>query len=317
MYILYSATNTANASNFVEGVDRAFMVVSVISLSFLIGLTLVMLYFVYKYNKKRHPVATQIEGSTKLEIIWTVIPVILVLIMFYYGWAGWAPMKKAPDDSFNIKVVARMWNFKFQYENGKQSDTLIVPMNKPVKLSLNSLDVVHSLYIPAFRVKEDIVPGREKMAWFIGQQEGIFDLFCAEYCGLNHSYMINLVKVMPEDRFNAWYVDTTQQVASATDTPAMTGQKIMKNIGCFACHSTDGSKIIGPSFKGVYGHSVTVVTGNQERVITADDEYIMRSIYEPNADVVKGFGKGLMLPYKGQLSDQDVANIIEYMKTLQ
>lgn len=193
MYILYSATNGTYASNFVEGVDRAYMAVTVVSLFFLIALTLVMLYFVYKYNKKRHPVAIQIEGSTKLEIIWTVIPVILVLVMFYYGWAGWAPMKKAPDDSFNIKVVARMWNFKFEYPNGKQSDTLIVPLDKPVKLALISLDVVHSIYIPAFRVKEDIVPGSEKMAWFIGQQEGIYDLFCAEYCGLNHSYMINLV----------------------------------------------------------------------------------------------------------------------------
>lgn len=313
MYIL---SNTTNASNFVAGVDKSFVIIMGISFVFLIGLTFTMLYFVFKYNKHKNPVATQIKGSTKLEIIWTIIPTILVLVMFYYGWAGWAPMKKAPDDSFNIKVTARMWNFTFEYENGKRTDTLFVPMDKAVKLNLVSLDVIHSLYIPSFRVKEDVVPGSEKMVWFIAQREGLYDLFCTEYCGLNHSYMINTVKVMPEQQFNSWYVDTTQQVAAITDSPAANGKRIMKNIGCFACHTVDGSKLIGPSFKGVYGHDVTVITGGKERVVNVDDEYIKRSIYDPNADVVKGFNKGLMMPYEGQLSDDDIVQITEYLKTL-
>ncbi len=313
MYIL---SNTTNASNFVEGVDKSFVIIMGISFVFLIGLTFTMLYFVYKYNKTKNPVATQIKGSTKLEIIWTVIPTILVLVMFYYGWAGWAPMRKAPDDSFNIKVVARMWNFTFEYENGKKTDTLFVPMNKAVKLNLNSLDVIHSLYIPSFRVKEDVVPGSEKMIWFIAQREGLYDLFCTEYCGLNHSYMLNTVKVMPDEQFNSWYVDTTKRVEVALDSPTENGKRIMKNIGCFACHSLDGSKLVGPSFKGVYGHEATVITGGNERVVTVDDEYIKRSIYDPNADVVKGFNKGLMLPYEGQLTDADIAQITEYLKTL-
>ncbi|MDP2890282.1 MAG: cytochrome c oxidase subunit II [Bacteroidota bacterium] len=313
MYILF---NTTNASNFVAGVDKSFVIIMGISFVFLIGLTFTMLYFVFKYNKHKNPVATQIKGSTKLEIIWTIIPTILVLVMFYYGWAGWAPMKKAPDDSFNIKVTARMWNFTFEYENGKRTDTLFVPMDKAVKLNLVSLDVIHSLYIPSFRVKEDVVPGREKMVWFIAQREGLYDLFCTEYCGLNHSYMINTVKVMPEQQFNSWYVDTTQQVAAITDSPAANGKRIMQNIGCFACHTIDGSKLIGPSFKGVYGHDVTVITGGKERVVNVDDEYIKRSIYDPNADVVKGFNKGLMMPYEGQLSDDDIVQITEYLKTL-
>ncbi|MDO9039954.1 MAG: cytochrome c oxidase subunit II [Bacteroidota bacterium] len=313
MYIL---SNTTNASNFVAGVDKSFVIIMGISFVFLIGLTFTMLYFVFKYNKHKNPVATQIKGSTKLEIIWTIIPTILVLVMFYYGWAGWAPMKKAPDDSFNIKVTARMWNFTFEYENGKRTDTLFVPMDKAVKLNLVSLDVIHSLYIPSFRVKEDVVPGREKMVWFIAQREGLYDLFCTEYCGLNHSYMINTVKVMPEQQFNSWYVDTTQQVAAITDSPAANGKRIMQNIGCFACHTIDGSKLIGPSFKGIYGHEATVITGGKERVVMVDDEYIKRSIYDPNADVVKGFNKGLMMPYEGQLSDEDIVQITEYLKTL-
>src|ERR1035437_2727164 len=198
MYIL---SNTVNASNFVAGVDKAFLLIMGISFVFLIGLTFTMLYFVWKYNNKRNPVATQIKGSNTLEVIWTVIPTILVLIRFYYGWAGWAPMRTAPKDTFNIKVTGRMWNFTFEYENGKRTDTLFVPMDKAIKLKLVSLDVIHGFYIPAFRIKEDIVPGREKMAWFIPQREGLFELFCSEYCGMSHSYMYTYVKVMPQPKF--------------------------------------------------------------------------------------------------------------------
>lgn len=313
MYIL---SNTVNASNFVTGVDKAFFLIMGISLVFLVGLTFTMIYFIYKYNNKKNPHATQIKGSTKLEIIWTVIPTILVLVMFYYGWAGWAPMRTAPKDTFNVTVTGRMWNFTFQYENGKQTDTLYVPQNKAVKMKLVSMDVIHGFYIPAFRIKEDVVPGREKMSWFIPEREGSFELFCSEYCGMNHSYMYTYVKVLPEDKFNAWYVDTTKVADAAVDSPTATGKRIMKNIGCFACHTIDGSKLVGPSFKGIYGHTATVVTGGNEREITVDDEYIKKSIYEPNADVVKGFNKGLMQPYVGQLSEGDISQIIEYLKTL-
>lgn len=313
MYILA----TTNASNFVSGVDRAFIIILGVCFFFLIGLTFTMIYFIYRYNKKRNPQATQIEGSNTLEVVWTVIPTILVLIMFYYGWAGWAPMKNPPKDAFQIKVIARMWNFTFQYENGKKTDTLYVPMDKPVKLNLNSMDVIHSLYIPAFRVKEDVVPGREKFLWFIPQKEGVYDLFCAEYCGLSHSYMLNSVKVLPQADFDKWYTDTTvQKAAAAVDSPTAAGKRIMTNIGCFACHTVDGNKLVGPSFKGVYGHEVTIKTGGETRTVKVDDEYLKRSILDPNADIVEGYNKGLMQPYVGQLSDTEISQIIEYIKTL-
>ncbi len=313
MYIL---SNTVNASNFVTGVDKAFFIIMGISFIFLIGLTFTMLYFIYKYNNRKNPVATQIKGSTNLEIVWTVIPTILVMVMFYYGWAGWAPMRTAPKDSFNITITGRMWNYTFQYENGKNTDTLYVPMNKAVKMKLISLDVIHGFYIPAFRIKEDVVPGREKMAWFIAQKEGQFELFCSEYCGMNHSYMYTYVKVLPEEQFNKWYVDTVKHVESIIESPTATGKRIMKNIGCFACHTVDGNKLVGPSFKGIYESKVTVTTAGDDREVTVDDEYIKRSIYEPNADVVKGFNKGLMQPYKGQLSENDIKQITEYLKSL-
>lgn len=313
MYIL---SNTTNASNLVAGVDKAFLIILGVSFFFLIGLTIVMLFFIYKYNKKRNPIASQIKGSTSLEIIWTVIPTILVLVMFYYGWAGWKPMTNPPDDAFEITVNSRMWNFTFEYENGKMTDTLFIPKDKPVKLNLRSMDVIHSVYIPAFRVKQDVVPGAEKFAWFVPQKEGIYELFCTEYCGLQHSYMYNWVKVMPEEDFNKWYVDTTKKALIATDSPTASGKRIMTNIGCLACHSLDGSKLVGPSFKGIYGSTRTVKTGKETRETVADDEYIHRSIFDPNADVVNGFNKGLMLPYTTQLSEDDVKLIIEYMKTL-
>jgi cytochrome c oxidase subunit 2 len=277
-----------------------------------------MIYFIYKYNRKRHPVATQIHGSTKLEILWTVIPFLLTMVMFYYGWAGWNPMTKPPKDAMEVTVIGRMWNFSYEYENGRRTDTLYLPKDKPVKLNLKAMDVLHSFYIPAFRVKQDMVPNKENnFMWFIPQREGVYEIFCAEYCGLQHSYMYSSVKVMDPGEFDTWITDTTQVAASAVgESPGATGKKIMQNIGCFACHTIDGTKLVGPTFKGIWGAEHTVVTGKETRKVTVDDEYIKRSIYDPNADVVEGFMKGLMVSYQGQLTDDDIANIIEYLKTV-
>lgn len=313
---MYSSEIT-QASNFVKGVDTTFLIILGISFFFLIFLTVLMLVFIYKYNRKRHPKATQIEGSTKLEIIWTVIPLLLTLLMFYFGWAGYKPMTKVPDDAMEITVYGRMWNFMFEYENGKRTDTLYLPKDQPVKLNLVAMDVLHSLYIPAFRVKQDMVPGKENnFMWFEPQKEGTFELFCAEYCGLQHSYMYSYVKVIEDTAFQSWMVDTTQVVSEILESPTATGRRIMQNIGCFACHTIDGNKLVGPSFKGIWGEEVTVTTNGQKRQVVVDEEYIRRSIYDPNADIVEGFNKGLMLSYEGQLSEEDVENIIEYLKTL-
>jgi cytochrome c oxidase subunit II len=179
------------------------------------------------------------------------------------------------------------------------------------------MDVLHSLYIPAFRVKQDMVPNKENnFMWFEPQREGIFELYCAEYCGLQHSYMYSYVKVMEDSAFQSFIADTTKVAAADSDSPTATGKRIMQNIGCFACHSLDGSKLVGPSFKGIWGAEHTVVTGKETRKIIVDEEYIKRSIYDPNADVVEGFMKGLMITYQGQLSDDDISNIIEYLKTV-
>jgi cytochrome c oxidase subunit II len=315
---MYGSTTT-QASNFVKGVDSAFLLILGISFLLLICLTVVMLYFIYKYNNKRHPKATQLKGSVSLEITWTVIPFIITMVMFYYGWAGWKPMLKPPKDSMQITVYAQMWKWSFEYNNGRRTDTLYVPQNVPVKLNLKSLDVIHSLYIPAFRVKQDVVPGlKDNFMWFRPEREGTFELFCSQYCGLHHSYMYTSVVVMPKDTFNHWLANATQVAASikTAASPAASGQQIMKNIGCFACHTINGSRLVGPSFKGVWGSTVTVNTAGKKHDIVVDEDYVRRSILDPNADVVNGFNKGLMLTYKGKLTDDDINQIIAYLKTL-
>ncbi len=310
----------SGASTFVEGVDTAFAVVIGISLFFLIGITATIILFLYRYHEKRHPKAVQIEGSTKLEIIWTVIPLILVLGMFYYGWAGWAPMKKPPENSMQVTVNARMWSFNFEYENGRITDRLYVPINQPVQLNMNALDVIHSVYIPAFRLKEDMVPGLENnRAWFEATKEGTYSLFCTEYCGLQHSFMYTDVVVMAQEAFDEWYADTTGLIPEITPETnlALIGRQITERYGCIACHSLDGSRLVGPTFKGIWGATHTVITDGRERDVLVDEDYIRRSIYEPDADLVKGYRRGQMISYRNEVSDEEVDLIIEFIKTLQ
>jgi len=306
----------ADASNFVEGVDTSFMIIFGIITFFLIGITATMIYFVFRYRKSRHPKAVQIHGNNALEILWTLIPTVLVMVMFYYGWMGYKPMKEVPDDAFTIKSIGRMWNWQFEYENGKRTDTLYVPKDRAVKLDLVALDVLHSLYIPAFRLKQDLVPGKEEFMWFIAGREGEFDLFCTEYCGLSHSSMTTSVVVMPEDKFDKWYIDTTTVAPVISDKPGALGLRIVQKNGCLACHSLDGSKIVGPTWKGLFGTQETVVTKGVERQITVDSAYVINSIYNPNDDIVKGYKKGLMLSYKNELKEEDIKEIIDFMKTL-
>jgi cytochrome c oxidase subunit 2 len=312
-----NATPLTEPSNFVSSYDKAFYFIAGVSMLLLICLTLTMVYFIFRYNRKKNKVATQIEGNLILEVLWTVIPVLLSLVMFYLGWQGWKPMNKPPKDGMTVTSVARMWNFMFLYENGKQSPNLIVPVNTPVKIKLVSMDVIHSLFIPDFRVKSDMIPGREKMMWFLPELEGEYSIFCAEYCGLQHSFMHSKVNVLSQEKFNEWYIDTSKVVAVATTTgPGAAGEVIMMTLGCFACHSTDGTKIIGPSYLNLYGEQQVVIRDGKEVTVTVNDEYIKKSVLDPNAEIVKGFPKGLMQTYSSSVNDEDISKIIEYLKTL-
>lgn len=191
-------------SNFVNSVDRTFLFTLFVSIFFLVLITFLMIFFVIKYSRKRNPKGTNIHGNMGLEIAWTGIPTILVLIMFWYGWQGYKEMVDVPEGAMLVKVTAQMWKWSFQYEDGKKTDTLYVPVNKPIKLILNSNDVNHSFFIPAFRLKKDVFPNRERVAWFIAKEIGAYNIACSEYCGLNHSYMYSKIIVLPEEEFKNW-----------------------------------------------------------------------------------------------------------------
>lgn len=307
------------ASTFVEGVDNAFIFILGISFFFLIGISITIVLFIYRYHQKKHPQAKQVKDSVALEITWTVIPLLLVLGMFYYGYVGWIPMKRPPEEGLRVTANARMWNFSFRYDNGKVSDKLYVPVDTAVIINLNALDVLHSFYIPAFRVKEDMVPGlANNRTWFQATKIGNYTIFCTEYCGLQHSYMLSEVVVMEPEKFWEWYNDTTGVVLQISEDAnlALMGRQIVESKGCVACHSLDGASIIGPTFKGAWGKEVTVITGGSERVVPYDKEYVTRSIYEPDADIHKGFRPGQMFSYEGEVTPQEIELIIEFLKTL-
>lgn len=308
------------ASTFVEGVDNAFIYIMAISFFFVIGITMVMILFIYRYNQKRNPVARQVKDSIALELTWTIIPIILVLGMFHFGYVGWIPMKRPPSEGVLVTANARMWSFSFTYENGRISDKLYVPVDTAVIVNLNAMDVLHSFYIPAFRIKEDMVPGlANNRSWFEATKTGTYNIFCAEYCGLQHSYMISEVVVMEQEEFWEWYTDTTaidEPIAEGVDM-ALLGNQLLQSKGCVACHSLDGTQLVGPSFKGAWGQTIRVTTNGEVREVVFDEEYVQRSIYEPDADIHEGYRPGQMLSYRGEISEQQIEHIVAFLKTLE
>jgi len=195
---------SSGASNFVESVDGVFLLSIIISVFFLVLITTMMIYFVIEYSRKRNPKAVNVHSNTMLEVTWTIIPMILVLILFWYGWVGYKEMVDIPEDAMTVEVTAQMWQWKFKYETGKVTDSLYVPVNKAVKLTLISNDVNHAFFVPKFRIKKDILPGRDRAVWFIANNIEVYDVFCAEYCGLNHSAMLTKVVVMSAADFEYW-----------------------------------------------------------------------------------------------------------------
>ncbi len=303
-----------NSTGFVKEVDSAFYFILVIDIFFLILITALMVYFVIRYHKKRNQKAEQVEDKTWLEVTWTVIPLILVLFMFYIGWKNYLPMRKPPKDAIEIKVIGSMWNWQFEYPNGKISNNdLYVPINKPVKLNLYSPDVLHGFFVPAFRVKEDIVPGKNNYTWFKATELGDYDLFCSVYCGVRHAYMTGFVKVVTTDEFNEIMANLPDKAAQLAD-----GEAILKNNGCFSCHSMDGTRLVGPTFKGLWGSKKTIIDANGvKKTITVDEAYIKESIIDPDKELVEGFNKGMMRSYKGVLKDEEIQAIIDYFKSKQ
>ena len=294
-------------SNTAGKVESAFLFIVVTSVILLAIVTFLMILFLIKYNVKRHPQHEKVKESLSLEITWTVIPTLLVLMMFYFGWVDFQYIRNPPKDAIPVDVIARQWSWHFEYENGRQSDVLRVPVGKPIKLIMTSQDVIHSLFIPAFRIKEDCVPGMKTHLWFNANELGSYDIFCTEYCGVGHSHMLSKVIVMPENDFEQWY--KTIEVSAPSDM----GMKLLRDKGCLGCHSTDGTSKIGPTFKDIFGRKVTVFTNGKERVVTVDEEYLKRSVLQPGVDIVKGYSPIMpTIP----VTSQELETIVDFLKTL-
>ncbi|NQV15972.1 cytochrome c oxidase subunit II [bacterium] len=310
--------NNNPASVFVDDVDFAFWFIAIVSLVFLIFITGFIIFSIIKYNKKNNPVPSNLHGHTGLEIVWTIVPTILVMLFFYFGLQGFLKMRNVPQKALEIKVDAGMWWWKFTYANGLEQNSaqgLTVPVDTPIFLPLHSVDVIHSFYVPAFRVKMDVVPkaaGQElNYTWFESSLVGDYDLFCAEYCGLNHAQMLSKVHVLSKTDYEAWYQSAlVVQEQSQAESP---GKALLSSKGCIACHSSDGSKLIGPSFKGLFGKRELVVTGGEEHEIVVDEAYLKQSIMEPAKDIVKDFPP-IMPPLP--LTADEVMQIIEHIKEL-
>jgi len=291
-----------------EAVDTAFYVIFGISGVALLGITVAMVYFAWRYNRKRYPTPlSQKDHNVWLEVTWTIIPSILVMVMFWYGWEGYLSLRRIPDNAIPIKASARMWSWLFSYESGKTSDKLYVPVGEPVKVELIAEDVLHSFYVPAFRVKRDCVPGMPTYAWFVADEPGSYDLFRAEYCGIGHAAMITTVEAIPAAEFAAWLEDKP--------VVADTGKALLQKHGCLGCHSLDGSPSVGPTFQGIGGRQVTITANGESRTITSDRAYLEKSILEPGSEIVDGFPPA-MPPYAGRIPENELNEILGYLEGL-
>jgi cytochrome c oxidase subunit 2 len=311
-----------SASNVAGRVDAVFLVILAISVAVLVLITSLMVFFVVKYNRKRHPKGVDIEGNAWLEIVWTITPLVLFLGMFYYGWTNFNYMRSVPRDAMVITVTARQWAWSFTYPNGKRTSELFLALNKPAKMELRSLDVIHGFYVPAFRIKEDVVPGKENFTWFTPTQLGTYDIECTVICGVGHANMLSKVVVVPVTDFEAWYfgdesaalpgrIAAAAPAAPIPDNPAVA---VLTAKSCLTCHSLDGRVMVGPTFKGLYGQRETVADANgKTREIVVDDAHLVRSIQNPMADIVRGYPPAMP---SAPLTEDELKQVIELLKGL-
>jgi cytochrome c oxidase subunit 2 len=276
----------------------------------LIGLTIVVLLvvsFSILYNKKRHPVAVQVEGSTLLEATWTIIPLGLFLVMFVWGALIYFRVFTPPANSMNIYVVGKQWMWKAEHPGGQHEiNALHVPTGRAVQVTLISQDVFHSFSIPAFRVKREAIPGRYTTVWFEATVPGTYHLFCTQYCGTNHSQMTGDIVVMTPEDFRKWLASSTSGASLAQN-----GERLFASLSCAACHNTRPDAR-GPNLAGVYGAKLPLTSGG---TVIADDAYLREAILNPSQHVTQGYAP-IMPTYQGQISEEGVIALLEYIKNL-
>ena len=283
-------------------------------MSFLFALIVVPMVYslvVFRRRKGETGEGEHFEGNTNLEIAWTIIPLITVVILAYIGAGNLAKVRRADPNAMVVNVTGIQWTWKFEYDNGVVSDELHVPVGKQVLLKMTSTDVIHSFWVPEFRVKQDLVPGRITELRITPTLIGDYKVRCAELCGTSHAYMVKPVIISSQADFDAWMSAQVALASEAAQTPEGSGKALVAANGCAACHSIDGSKGIGPTWAGLAGSQVELSGGT---TVTATDDFLYESIKEPQATIVAGFESAQMPAYG--FDDQQIADIIAYIKTL-
>jgi cytochrome c oxidase subunit II len=298
---LWPQRASATAGN----VDALYIFLIIVSGLMTLLIFTAVVYFAARYRRQPGVQAEQIEGSTPLELTWSIIPLFVFLVIFAWGAVVYFKGRTPPRDSTEVYVVAKQWMWKLEHAEGQREiNQLHVPVGRDVKLIMTSQDVIHSFYVPAFRMKQDVLPGRYTVAWFRATRPGTYHLFCAEYCGTTHSGMIGSIVVMAPAEYEAWMSGGPAGPLSAT------GEKIFAELGCVTCHRTD-TQGRGPNLQGIFGKPVQLEDG---RTLTADENYIRESILDPGAKIVKGF-KPVMPTFQGLVSEEQLNALVAYVKS--
>ena len=265
-----------------------------------------VVYFAARYRRQDGVLAEQIEGSTPLELTWSIIPLFVFLAIFGWGAVVYFKGRTPPRDSTEVYVVAKQWMWKLEHAEGQREiNELQVPVDRDVKLIMTSQDVIHSFYVPAFRIKQDVLPGRYTVEWFRATKPGVYHLFCAEYCGTQHSGMVGSIVVQEPAQYEAW------MNGGSTGPLSATGEKVFSELGCATCHRNDAQGR-GPSLQGVFGKPVQLDDG---RTVTADENYLRECILDPGAKRVKGF-QPVMPTFQGLVSEEQVNALVAYIKSI-
>lgn len=292
-------------------VDSLFYLIFWISLFFFVLIVGLMIIFILRYRQRKgHEPEESPHHNTALELTWSLIPLALVIVIFYLGFKSFLDMSTPPQGAHEIQVTGQKWKWLFTYPNGYVDEELHLPVNEPVNLVLTSEDVIHSLFIPAFRIKKDAVPGRYTKTWFEPNQPGQYLVLCAEYCGTGHSDMSAWAVVHPPGEYETWLATAGDFLA--TLTPVEGGERLYKVLGCGQCHTVDGAPGIGPTFRDLYGTSHALQDGG---TVTVDENYVRESLLDPLAKVSAGF-QPVMPTFQGKVADREITAIIAYLKTL-
>lgn len=296
------------ASSFAWEVDALYLFLVALTLFFSVGITAAIVYFAIKY-RRRSPteVPRPRAGAIALELTWTIVPLIISMGIFAWGSSLYFKLYRAPEEAMEVYVVGKQWMWKFQHREGQREiNELHVPVGARVKLIMTTEDVIHSFYVPAFRVKMDVVPGRYSYAWFEATKPGKYHLFCAEYCGTNHSGMTGYVYVMEPKDYQQWLA------GGATGSPAEAGKKLFQDRGCATCHELD-KQGRGPMIRGLFGSRIPLEDGTEQLV---DADYVRESILDPGKKIHQGFERIMPNYYGSQLSQEQILQIIAYMRSV-